>query len=118
MPDVDKVAGQGTRRNQDDVDANVVAGLGKSRDENFGGGCNAAQAVIVNREVKLGSATELRAFTSTKATMPARRATMSTSPAGVRTRSARIRQPFRRSQVAAKRSARRPRASAACRFTT
>ena len=54
MPDVDKVAGQGTRRNQDDVDANVVAGLGKSRDENFGGGCDAAQAIFVNREIKLG----------------------------------------------------------------
>ena len=57
MPDVDKVARQGTRRNKDDVDANVIAGLGKSRDEDFCGGCNAAQAVIVNREIKLGDRT-------------------------------------------------------------
>jgi hypothetical protein len=54
MPHIDKVAGQGARGEEDDVDADIIAILHISGRENFGSGGHAAQAIIVNCMVELG----------------------------------------------------------------
>jgi hypothetical protein len=55
MPHIDKVAGQGARGEEDDVDADIIATLHISGRENFSSGGHAAQAIIVNRMVELGN---------------------------------------------------------------
>jgi len=106
---------QPPRRDQHRVDADVVARSCIARHQIFRRRRDAHQPLAVEREIERGLI--LRAFTSTKATSPGLRITISTSPAGVRTRRSRIVQPLRRRKLAAMVSASLPRASAACRFT-
>jgi hypothetical protein len=50
------MARQAPRRKEHHVDAYVVARAGEARAEHFGGGGDAAQAILVDREVEIGGA--------------------------------------------------------------
>ena len=50
------MARQAARRKEHHVDSDVVARAREARGEHFGGGGDAAQAILVDREVEIGGA--------------------------------------------------------------
>ena len=110
MPDVRQVPREPPRHDEDGVDPDVVSWLGETGRKRLGGGNDAAEADMVEREVCFGGGGSC--FHLDKGQGVPALGDEIDFPQGVRARRARIRQPWRRSHQEAMISARRPPRSA------